>query len=66
MTQPERTSLGRFVNLSVMMFVLFFLWGAWYVTMNSFMVERGMSGESIGWAYSVSPWPAASRLMSPS
>ena len=55
MTQPERTSLGRFVNLSVMMFVLFFLWGAWYVTMNSFMVERGMSGESIGWAYSVAP-----------
>ncbi|MBM83236.1 MAG: MFS transporter [Planctomycetaceae bacterium] len=50
-----RTSFPTFVNLSVMMFVLFFLWGAWYVTMNSFMVARGLSGETIGWAYSVAP-----------
>jgi nucleoside transporter len=55
MSTPEKTSLGRFVNLSVMMFVLFFTWGAWIVTMNSFMVERGMSAELIGWAYSVAP-----------
>ena len=55
MTTSSRTSLGRFVNLSVMMFALFFLWGAWYVTMNSFMVARGMSGDQIGWAYSVAP-----------
>jgi nucleoside transporter len=49
------TSVARFVNLSVMMFVLFFLWGAWYVTMNSFMNERGMSSQVIAWAYSVAP-----------
>lgn len=55
MTTQPRTSIARFVNLSVMMFVLFFLWGAWYVTMNSFMVEREMSGALIGWAYSVAP-----------
>jgi nucleoside transporter len=50
-----KTSIGRFVNLSVMMFVLFFLWGAWYVTMNSFMLERGLSLDTVGWAYSVAP-----------
>ena len=55
MTGTERTSLGRFITLSVMMFVLFFLWGAWYPTMNSFMVKEGLSEELIGWAYSVAP-----------
>jgi nucleoside transporter len=50
-----KTSIGRFVNLSVMMFVLFFLWGAWYVTMSSFMKARGLSADTIGWAYSVAP-----------
>lgn len=37
-----------------MMFFLFFVWGAWYVTMGTFMTERGIAG-SIGWAYSVAP-----------
>ncbi|MAG94443.1 MAG: MFS transporter [Planctomycetaceae bacterium] len=55
MTNTDKTSLGRFIHLSVMMFLLFFLWGAWYVTMNSFMLARGMSPEQIGWAYSVAP-----------
>ena len=55
MTTPEKTNLGRFISLSVMMFALFFVWGAWYVTMGSFMVERGMSADLIGWAYSVAP-----------
>ena len=55
MTTQPRTSIARFVNLSLMMFLLFFLWGAWYVTMGSFMVERGMTGSQISWAYSVAP-----------
>ena len=46
--------MSLFVTLSVMMFVLFFVWGAWYVTMNSFMVARGMDA-FIGNAYSVAP-----------
>lgn len=37
-----------------MMFVLFFVWGAWYVTMNSFMQARELS-DFIGKAYSVAP-----------
>lgn len=51
---PARSPLGLFVTLSVMMFLLFFVWGAWYVTMGTFMTERGIAG-SIGWAYSVAP-----------
>ena len=54
MNNPDRTTIGRFVSLSVMMFVLFFVWGAWYVTMGTFMTVRGISAQ-IGWAYSVAP-----------
>ncbi len=36
------------------MFLLLFVWGAWYVTTGSFMQARGM-GDYIGWAYSVAP-----------
>ena len=53
-TTTNRSSIGLFTTLSVMMFFVFFVWGAWYVTMNSFMKARGMS-EFIGNAYSVAP-----------
>ncbi|MDF1808526.1 MAG: nucleoside permease [Phycisphaerales bacterium] len=43
------------IQLSVMMFLQFFLWGAWYVTMGPFMGEAKMADETIGWAYSVGP-----------
>ncbi len=43
------------IQLSAMMFLQFFLWGAWYVTMGPFMGEVKMSSETIGWAYSVGP-----------
>nr|AHZ46165.1 major facilitator transporter [uncultured bacterium 12-5D] len=50
----QRSSLGLFITLSVMMFMLFFVWGAWYVTMGTFMIARGLT-DSIGSAYSVAP-----------
>ena len=50
----NRSSLGLFITLSVMMFFLFFVWGAWYVTTGSFMVAKGIAG-AIPWAYSVAP-----------
>src|SRR5438045_3191781 len=40
--------------LSVMMFLEFFIWGAWYVTMSTFMTEAGMTSK-IGLAYMLCP-----------
>lgn len=43
------------LRLSVMMFLQFFLWGAWYVTPYLFLGKIGFSGTEIGWTYSVGP-----------
>jgi len=42
------------VRLSIMMFLQFFVWGAWYVTVGNYMTEIGLS-DAIYWAYTVSP-----------
>src|SRR5947207_15822975 len=47
--------------LSAMMFLEFFVWGAWYVTMSTFMTEAGMASK-IGLAYMLCPIAA---LISP-
>lgn len=42
-----------FTKLSLMMFLEYFIWGAWYVTMGTYMSEfLGASGNEIGAAYS--------------
>ncbi|MFQ5738080.1 MAG: MFS transporter [Acidobacteriota bacterium] len=41
-------------RLSLMMFLEFFVWGAWYVTVGNYMSRIGMA-EQIYWAYTVSP-----------
>ncbi len=41
-------------RLSTMMFLEFFVWGAWYVTVGNYMTRIGMT-EEIFWAYTVSP-----------
>ena len=41
-------------QFSVMMFIEFFIWGAWYVTVANFMGEIGMT-EYIYWAFTVGP-----------
>ena len=53
-SSSERSGLGLFTSLSTMMFVMFFVWGAWYPTMGSFMTEKGLA-DHINWAYSVAP-----------
>jgi nucleoside transporter len=51
---PERVPMGALVSLSIMMFLEFFIWGAWYVTCGNFMAANSMTG-SIAWAYTVGP-----------
>jgi nucleoside transporter len=41
-------------RLSAMMFLQFFIWGAWYVTVGNYMNAHGMA-DWIGWAYTVAP-----------
>ena len=41
-------------RLSVMMFLQFFVWGAWYVTIGNFMTAEGMA-DLTHWPYTVNP-----------
>ncbi len=42
-------------RLSVMMFIQFFIWGAWYVTAYLYLGKIGFAGSEIAWTYSVGP-----------
>lgn len=41
-----------------MMFLQFIVWGAWYVTMSTYLDAIGFQGGSIGFAYSSTAWGA--------
>lgn len=52
-------SLSMRVRLSIMMFLEFFVWGAWTVTLGSYLGQGlGFSGVAVGQAYSTTAWAA--------
>ncbi|MDH3719017.1 MAG: MFS transporter, partial [Planctomycetota bacterium] len=52
---PSTTNVGVSARLAGMMFLQFFIWGAWYVTVGNFIFAVGWDGGVIGSVYSVGP-----------
>lgn len=53
-TNPMTTTSSLVPRLSVMMFLQFFIWGAWYTTVAVYMTEMGMTSLT-HWPYTVNP-----------
>lgn len=63
MTEPN-VSLGDagkgiVPRLSIMMFLQFFVWGAWYVAMYGFLKEKGMTAAGEGGSYDAAAYTVA-------
>ena len=43
------------LQLSLMMFIQFFVWGAWYVTGPNYLGTIGFTATDFGWTYAVGP-----------
>ena len=47
------------LRLSVMMFLQFFVWGAWYVALYGFLVEKGMTTAGAGGSFDAAAYTVA-------
>jgi len=48
-------TLSLRIQLSLMMFLQFFIWGAWYVTAPNYLSAIGFTGNDFGWTYAAGP-----------
>ncbi|MEW6073814.1 MAG: MFS transporter [Planctomycetota bacterium] len=55
MTPAGRSSAVVAAQLCAMMFLQFFIWGAWYVTAPNYLGTIGFGAKDFGWTYSVGP-----------
>lgn len=46
------------LRISVMMFLQFFVWGAWFATLGQALGSNGFENDVIGGAYGTAPWGA--------
>ena len=46
------------IQLCVMMFLQYFIWGAWAVTMATYLFSIGFSGTEVSLAYTTTAWAA--------
>ena len=47
------------IRLAVMMFIQFFIWGAWYVSMYGFLNENGMTEQGAGGSFDAAAYTVA-------
>jgi nucleoside transporter len=52
MSTEKRNTTAK---LSIMMFLQFFIWGAWYVTAPNYLGTIGFTADDFSWTYSVGP-----------
>ena len=61
-SQAPPLAMGLRINLSLMMFLEFAVWGAWYVVFVPYLVKRGFSEAQAGALIGILPW---TRLFPP-
>src|ERR1051325_4263353 len=55
MHEQQRNPALVGAQLSAMMFLQFFVWGAWAVSVGPYMNHLGMPANVVAWVYSVGP-----------
>jgi nucleoside transporter len=50
-----RLDPGLRMNLSIMMFLQFAVWGAWYTVIGNYLTFLGFDASIVGWVYSLMP-----------